>query len=374
MFRFGRFAQSLRRYRVLAIESSCDDSAVCLINRVENEPPILEDHLKLTMESAKDGGIIPIDALAHHLEKIAVVAQDVLNRNHRPKIDLVCATQGPGMFSSLAAGLQVGKGLAVAWNVPFLGVHHMLGHLLTPRFFPNGPKYPFLSLLISGGHTMLVFSKSITDHKVLANTIDNAAGNALDKCARHLGLEGNMLGKVLDEFTKSGDTAPLPAGLEFPLPLEKSHNGNIKTVAFSFAHFSSLIPREAKKHKFDPVAEQPEAFRRSLGIKIQAAVFDHIVRKVDLALKHLIASKELEPDQEIDFVCSGGVAANSVLRQKIQTLNSPLRLKMHFTPLQWCTDNALMIGWAGIEMYESGFRPDLEVIPVAKWPLDEFGS
>ncbi|PRT53603.1 tRNA N6-adenosine threonylcarbamoyltransferase, mitochondrial [Wickerhamiella sorbophila] len=378
MLRLGGFRRVVHRlsrpYNVLAMESSCDDSAVCLIDRLESGPKLV-DHRKSTLNSAKEGGIIPIDALAHHLQQLAPLVQSMLEENGRPKIDLVCATQGPGMFSSLAAGLQVAKGLAVAYNVPLIPVHHMLGHLLTPRFFTNGqsPTYPFLSLLVSGGHTMLVLSASVTSHRVLVDTIDIAVGNAVDKCARSLGLVGNMLGKELDEFCRTGDVAQIPDDLNFPLPLEK--RAAASSLAFSFAHYASIMPRVSKKFALDPLEEQPEEIRRAIGKRLQADIFHHISRKTTRALNQLVEDGVIPKTQSIDFVCAGGVAANSVLRSTLETLKSPVPLKLHFPHLEWCTDNALMIGWAGIEMYEAGIKNSgMAAVPLAKWPLSSFPS
>jgi len=368
--RIGRRAWGSRAYRVLAIESSCDDSAVCLIDRRPGAPPVLEDHLKATLNSAKDGGIIPIDAMAHHLEQMGVVVQQILAKNNHPKVDLVCATQGPGMYSSLAAGLQLAKGLALAWQVPLIPVHHMLGHLLTPRFFQkNGypePEFPFLSLLASGGHTMLVLSKSLYDHKILVDTIDNPVGNSLDKCARFLGMRGNMLGKELDDFVGDDSTIDfgvLPPKLDIPLALEREKKNVAK---FSFAHFASLMPRI--EHQFDlkTLADQPAMFRRALGARIQDAMFTHIIRKTRLALKGMDL-------HGMSLLCAGGVAANSRLRAQLVSQLEPLGVKVGFASLQWCTDNALMIGWAGIEAYEAfGVPPNsIAASPIAKWPLSE---
>lgn len=377
MFRNGLIARKIasrlcRSYRVLAIESSCDDSAVCLIERTPSGP-VLVDHRKRTMDSAQDGGIIPIDALAHHLQQIAPLVNEMLEIHNRPQIDLVCATQGPGMFSSLAAGLQVAKGLAVAYNVPLVPVHHMLGHLLTPRFFTNGqsPNYPFLSLLASGGHTCLVLSESISKHSVLVDTIDIAVGNAIDKCARSLGLVGNMLGKELDTFCQTGSVADLPADLNFPLPLEKRTQAT--SLAFSFAHYASLMPRIAKQYGLSPLEAQPEEVRRAIGLRLQTDVFRHISRKTSRALAKLVQDGVLQAGSSIDLVCAGGVAANSHLRRALADLAAPVTINLHFPKLEWCTDNALMIGWAGIEMHEASIKTrGLHAVPLAKWPLSEF--
>lgn len=356
-----RLAQR-RLYTVLAIESSCDDSCAALIDRRKGENPILLDHIKSTLNTSAEGGIIPIDALAHHLQQLGPVVNQLLERQGHPRIDLVCATQGPGMFSNLAAGLQIGKGVALGLNVPFIPVHHMLAHLLTPRFFTNGmhPKFPFASLLVSGGHTMLVASESLEKHHVLGDTIDIAVGNGLDKCARHLGLSGTMLGRELDRFTSE-----LPVEFpecDFPLPLEKKHNRTSSLPAFSFAHYASLMPRLG----LGPLPELSSPLRRGIGIKLQESMFAHIIKKVSLALNQCGLPIST-------LVCAGGVSANSRLRRALLDFGSSKELEVIFPDLKWCTDNALMIGWAGIEMFEAGWSPNLAASPVAKWPLNDIG-
>lgn len=364
--------RNARYYRVLAIESSCDDSAICILRR-EPDQVVLEAHEKVTLDSTKYGGIVPADAFAHHLRCIAPTISRMLDLARRPQIDLVCATSGPGMYSSLAAGLQVGKGLALGWNVPFIPVHHMLGHLLTPRALSSGkaPGYPFMSLLISGGHTMLVLSRSLYDHKILANSLDIAAGDALDKCARQLGMRGVMLGKELDKFTKDPKLGPLPDNFTVSLPLEKkSQLTRAKYLSFGFAHFESVFPQAEKKYGF-VLNEQQESVRRHFGIKMQEAIFEHVGRKIELVLEDEIRQGKISRGQRLDFVCSGGVAANSFLRARIQALDADLDIKFHFVDPKWCTDNALMIAWAGIELFEAGESPDLGAVPRAKWPLDQ---
>lgn len=363
-----------RNYHVLAIESSCDDSAVCLIERTKDGRNRLVDHKKRTLNSAEVGGIIPSDALVHHLQNIAPLVREIMHENKLEKADMVCATRGPGMYASLSAGLNVAKGLAVAWNVPFVGVHHMLGHLLTPRFFSNGetPQFPFLSLLASGGHTMLVLSSSVVEHRVLANTLDIAIGDSLDKCAREIKLKGNVLGKELEvaaeeylmkessrEFIIPQEKVEELQAIKFPKPLRNSSKRS-NEVAFSFAGFITSVKTVLAKY---PISNRDTQL--ILANSIQKAIMGHLVEKVRLAC-------EVNSIKDMDFVLAGGVAANSALRNMLSDNLKSYDLNFHFPEVKWCTDNALMIGWAGVELYESAhLETDISVMPVAKWPLAE---
>lgn len=380
----GSIAQKHRLYHVLAIESSCDDSAVCLIDRKEGpgEAPVLLDHRKLSLDSSHSGGIIPLDAVAHHLQSIPPLVQSLLEDNNIEKVDLVCATKGPGMFSSLSSGFHYAKGLSTAWKAPFVGVHHMLGHLLTPRFFSahKDPQFPFVSLLASGGHTMLVLSKGLYEHIVLADTIDVAIGNALDKCARQLGLKGTMLGKELEALVAKHEEPTIPPHTVsekfiFPTPLS-NRCGRKDLAAFSFASFTSSMTRLSELlYSGRPLSELEYQDRKELATRVQTAILRHVTSKCRLALLQAVSSKQVPSLDGIRFVCSGGVASNITLRDMLAQELADLNPTFYFPDPKWCTDNALMIGWAGIELYESGmWQTQLDELPIAKWPLSEFSS
>lgn len=302
------------------------------------------------------------------------------------------------MVGSLSAGLQLAKGLAIAWSVPLIGVHHMLGHILVSILSkPNPPKYPFLSLLCSGGHSILVLLKSINDHRIIINTMDIAAGDSLDKCARELGFKGNMLGKELEAYidsipstdkelfqaTNTSDRSLNDFGLKMTLPLKKAKHhqhrdkkddenpttilSSKEPIKFAFSGFLSSV-RGYKEHSGKELNEYTKQF---LAYKIQEMLFDHILDRINLALdRHSAAGDHLFKGVN-DFIFSGGVAANKRLRAK---LSEDLKYKgnFHFPSLELCTDNAIMIGIAGIEMFEElRLKSDLSVLPIRKWPLDE---
>lgn len=356
----------LRSYHVLAIETSCDDTAVALIERADSTSTRLKDHIKISLDNSKAGGIIPSDAQVHHMRQLPEIVTKLLKDNSLECVDLICATRGPGMFGCLSAGLNFAKGLSLAWKKPFVGVHHMLGHLLTPRFFTSGanPAFPFHSLLVSGGHTMLVESQDLLNHKVLANTIDIAVGDALDKCARELGLQGNMLGFELEKFCNMNDgsengRSTIPKDFRFPIALQ---NGKVYSeVSFSFAGYAS-----AMKRSVDSISQSGKEVlsiqdRVELGKRIQEAIFKHIAIQTDKAVK-------LHNSHVNKIVCSGGVASNQQLRSIL--LAQLPECEFCFTEPQWCTDNALMIGWAGIELYERGLTTKMDTVPRARWPLE----
>lgn len=363
--------KNVRQYHVLAIESSCDDSSVALIDRQPDRVSLI-DHQTESLDSATVGGIIPSDAKTHHQGHIGPIVQRMLEKHGNIKPSLVCATRGPGMMGSLSAGFNLAKGLALAWNVPLVGVHHMVGHLLTPRFFSNGqsPQFPFVSLLASGGHTMLVLSTSVVDHHVLANTVDIAVGDMLDKCGREIGIRGNMIGKEMEALVKNHDREALlrerPQDWKLPNPLQNQH-GRIDMCAFSFAAFISATKKILQSIDNNLTDHQ----QLVLAAEIQRAIFHHLVSKVGLSLRMAAQDGRISLDKPLDFVCSGGVASNGVLRSMLQEA-LPDNLVYHFPEPRWCTDNALMIGWAGIELWENhGLHTDFPALSRAKWPIDE---
>ncbi|QPG73261.1 hypothetical protein FOA43_000569 [Brettanomyces nanus] len=361
----------IRCYRVLAIESSCDDACVTLLDRFSmRESPRVVDELKKTLDSTSRGGVVPAEAARHNSKNISVLANEAIARNGwnapdtRP--DLVCATRGPGMLGSLSAGYQLALGLAVAWQVPIVGVNHMLGHLLMARLSTNGnhPSFPFLSLLVSGGHTICVLSHSLTEHEILVNTVDIAAGDALDKCGRELGFKGNMIGKEMDKFLDDHrEEWGQPAELELKEPmLNESHRKDV--MSYSFASFISQLRRSINKYHGGNIPED-DATRARMAYQLETAIFQHMITKIKLAIR----KRGLSIDE---FVCSGGVASNLMLRRMLKKQLKPLGItRFYFPDPQHCTDNATMIGWTGIELYEKGYTTDLCTTITRKWPIDE---
>lgn len=384
-----------RFYRILAIESSCDDSCVALLDRKDqNSQPQIIDEAKVTLNSAQVGGIIPTAAHEFHQMSIANLVQDFCHKHSlsaQSAPDLICVTRGPGMIGSLSASMQFAKGLAVAWNKPLVGVHHMLGHFLTVMLPSKEsasqlpPQYPFLSLLCSGGHTMLVLLRSLTKHQVIINTSDIAAGDSIDKCTRELGFVGNMLGPELEKYVAgidpdlkskfaSANTNTGPNAFDFKLRMPMrgpKHKKVPETIEFGFASFlSSITGYKTAKFGSEPMDSVTKQF---VAFKLQEVLFDHIINRINIAFaKHGKSGDGLFGHVK-DFVCSGGVAANKRLRQKLfNDLQSGSPLKFHFPDLKLCTDNATMIGNAGMYIFEQlRVKSNLNVLPIRKWPMDE---
>lgn len=406
------FFSHARLYRVLALESSCDDSCIALLERTKpNETPTIIDHAKKTLHSADVGGIMPTAAYTYHMATIGNMCREFCLKNGVSATsppDLICVTRGPGMAGSLSSSTEFAKGLSVAWGVPLVGVHHMLGHLLT-SFLPQlqtspqeqPPQFPFLSLLCSGGHTLLVLLKSVSEHEIIINVSDIAVGDSLDKCARELGMYGNMLGRELemfinnipqvekDEFEALNVDTRISNKYNFRLnlPFQTPKNGKLNEgkLQFAFAQFLSNIQEYKKKFY---VAESGSSefdakTKRMIAYKTQEYIFDHIIERINLSFKkHGIRNRQADGKFTgvKDFVCAGGVAANKRLREKLFTNlkfdeigDDPLQF--HFPDLALCTDNAIMIGLTGMEIFEKmHLKTDLSFTPLRKWPLNELTS
>ena len=302
------------------------------------------------------------------------------------------------MRSNLSVGLEMAKGLSLAWQVPLIGIHHMQAHLLTPRLVSSlacgeqrsfTPEFPFLSVLVSGGHSMLVKSASLTDHQLLASSVDIAMGDSLDKAARAIlpsdilqNANTTMYGKVLEQFAFPNGRAdyadyvpPMTRGEE--LVKRKSPWGwsitapfaNTRILELGFASIASTVERiVSQQQKRDstiiPIDERVHLARESMRV-----CFEHLASRTIIALEALRSQKT----RINTLVIGGGVAANQFL---ITVLRSFLQVRgfehvdIVAPPPSLCTDNAAMIGWAGIEMFEAGWRTDLGVLPLRKWTLD----
>ncbi|KAF3912364.1 hypothetical protein AA313_de0207526 [Arthrobotrys entomopaga] len=403
------YARSIHRdkrwFTVLGIESSCDDSSVAILNIPESGTPTLPFHGKVTADTTKYLGINPITAFQAHRRNLSPLIQSALPcLPNGCKPDIVAVTRGPGMISSLDVGLQTAKGLALAWGVPLVGVNHMQAHALTVRLCKaiegkglDNPRYPFLSLLVSGGHTMIVMSRSLTDHETLADTIDTAVGDCLDKVARVIipdeiikSMKDTNYGKMLEEFAFSGDPqlgyevskpdiigARLEEqyGWKLPIPLigtkKEGHRGLMK---FSFAGLRSSVDRlmETRKPTNGKAWTNLEE-RKALAREVMRRCWEHLASRVIMSLD-IMRRKDLTVGT---LVGSGGVASNKFLRQVLRKqldFHGHQNLELAFPPIEFCTDNAAMIAWTGYEMHKAGFESTMDIAPFRKWSLSPLGE
>lgn len=433
----------------MAIETSCDDTCVAILEKNKTGHARLHFNEKITSDNRAFQGVHPLVAVVSHTENLAPLIRKALRALPSPadadpsrevnsdgktvsvdgtprlRPDFVSVTRGPGMTSNLATGLNHAKGLAVSWDVPLLAVNHMQAHALTPRLVraleaqksglnltgedgtsdqsPHSPQFPFLSLLVSGGHTMLLHSRSLNDHAILADAMNIAVGDMLDKCARMIipaeilsveGSDSGMYGPMFEEFAFPGsrgssdyeyDYEP-PArradeiktfksgdGWSLTPPLARMGMGEVAASRFEFAGINGQVQQV--------MHDNPDLSvdgRRILAQATMTLVFEHLTTRLVSALQAnnpmRIPSTESESKGGIQtVVLSGGVASNKFLRHVVRSMLEARGfgyVEVVAPPVSLCTDNAAMIAWTGMEMYEDGWRSDLDILAIRKWPLD----
>ncbi len=417
------------RLQTLAIETSCDDTSVAVLTisadgGISNLRSRLLFHDKITANTHGYGGIHPIVALDSHRSELAglvqraiqAITQDCESNDSyggKTRPDFISVTRGPGMRSNLGVGIHTAKGLALAWNIPLVGVHHMQAHALTPRLCATldeewnpgtlEPRFPFLGLLVSGGHTMLIDSMSLTGHRILAESKDIAVGDYLDKAARAIVNEPTSpFGKALEDFAfplgadvfeyraprnrqQELERRPTKFGWSLGPPFAESQ-GREKTsrrMIYSFAGLLSTVTRltgqhtniiDAHQSKSRGVLVMEDAERRELAIEAQRVAFEHLGSRILLYLESLAKSSRYstQPAPKT-IVVSGGVASNKFLRRVLREMLDARgyeHVTLLFPPPALCTDNAAMIAWAGMEMFDAGYQSDLSIRPLRKWSMD----
>lgn len=339
---------------ILGIETSCDETAVAL---VRDDKTILAHTLYSQLEDHQVfGGVVPEIAARRHLEHLqALIQQTFRKANLSPeKIDGVAATCGPGLIGGLIVGVMVAKSIAAVHHKPFLAINHLIGHALTPRLTAN-LEFPYLLLLLSGGHCQLVIVKSAFDFKVLGTTQDDAVGECLDKCAKMLGL-AYPGGVAIEKAARQGN----PYRFSLPRPL-KGHREEGQDYNFSFSGLKSAVRREIEK-----LGEPSEQDKKDLCASLQQAISDVLQNRLQNAL--LFAQKAMFPLTAV--VVAGGVAANQFLRQNLEKTAALFSLPFIAPPVALCTDNGAMIAWAGIEKLRGSQVDTLEFKPRPRWPLE----
>ena len=339
---------------ILGIETSCDETAASLIT--ENEQGIsvvLSNIISSQVEIHKEfGGIVPELAARSHIEKIDRIVQKAIDDSGRniDEIDAVASTAGPGLIVCLSVGLSFGKAFASALNKPFIAVNHLEGHALSPKL-NSELNYPYLLLLISGGHSQFLNVQGLGKYKRLGTTIDDALGEAFDKTAKLLGIEFPG-GPQIEVLAKKGD----PNKYDLPKPIFNKGGCNL-----SFAGLKTAILRITKNIKTDQ-----EKF--DLAASFQKTVMEILYKKTKIAFKEF---KNINGNKNNTFVVAGGVAANKEIRETLEKLCAEENFKSTFPPISLCGDNAAMIAMAGLEKFKIEKFDNLDYPAKPRWELDE---
>jgi len=337
---------------VLGIETSCDETGLALVEYEAGELPRLLSqslHSQVQMHSAY-GGVVPELASRDHIRRTVPLVREVVDVAGVPigSIDVVAFTRGPGLSGALLVGAGIANSLGAALNRPTLGINHLEGHVLSPFLSSDPPAFPFVALLVSGGHTQLLRVGEVGDYALLGDTIDDAAGEAFDKSAKLLGL-GYPGGPALARMAEFGD----PAAFRLPRPLLRRGS-----LDFSFAGLKTAVRTHAMK--LDNTCTQARA---DLAASTQEAIVDVLVRKSLLALESVRSER---------LVVAGGVGANQLLRRRLNEECSKRQIRTHYPDLALCTDNGAMIALAGAMRLQAGkavTSTDYAFDVMPRWPL-----
>jgi N6-L-threonylcarbamoyladenine synthase len=322
---------------ILGIESSCDETGVAVVEIGKTKTPQLKSHALYSQIALHQpyGGVVPELASRAHIERISPLLEHVLQdaQLQANELDLVAYTRGPGLAGALLVGAGVAVSLAAALGKPVMGIHHLEGHLISPFLSEDDPpSFPFLCLLVSGGHTQLMNVKAMGSYELLGESIDDAAGEAFDKSAKLLGIDYPG-GAELSVLAKQGNAR----AFAFPRPLLHS-----KDLNFSFAGLKTSVLTQVQKLQNDLAPH-----RADIAASVQAAIVEVLVKKSQAALIQTGHDR---------MVIAGGVGANQALREGLSEMAQNMGVKLHFPPLQWCTDNGAMIAMAAAMRVASGIQ------------------
>ncbi|HEY5716941.1 MAG TPA: tRNA (adenosine(37)-N6)-threonylcarbamoyltransferase complex transferase subunit TsaD [Motiliproteus sp.] len=336
--------------RVLGIETSCDETGVALY---DSERGLLADLLYSQVPMhAEYGGVVPELASRDHIRKLIPLIREVMAKAGLAgqPADAIAYTAGPGLVGALMVGASVARALGVAWNVPVLGVHHMEGHLLAPMLEEQPPEFPFVALLVSGGHTQLVQVDGIGRYTLLGESLDDAAGEAFDKAAKMLGLAypgGPMIAKAA--------ALGQPGRFTFPRPMTDRPG-----LEFSFSGLKTFTLNTAENLKVDGVLSAQD--QADIACAFQEAVVSTLTLKCKRALEQTGLKR---------LVIAGGVSANRLLRERLEAMVQKRRSTLFYARPEFCTDNGAMIAYAGCQRLLAGQRDDLVIQARPRWPMSE---
>lgn len=332
--------------RVLGIETSCDETAVAVY---DSQQGLLADLLYSQVEMhAAYGGVVPELASRDHIRKITPLIRQVITDAGltHSNIDGIAYTAGPGLVGALLVGTSVARSLAWAWQVPAIAVHHMEGHLLAPMLENDPPPFPFIALLVSGGHTLLVQVNGIGEYQLMGQSLDDAAGEAFDKTAKLLGLRYPG-GPAVARLAEQGDTQRF----KFPRPMT-----NRPGLDFSFSGLKTFT-----RNTFE-ATDKSEQSKADVARAFQDAVVDTVTIKCRRALQQSGLKR---------LVISGGVSANLAMRAALQAMVEKQQAQLYFPRLEFCTDNGAMIAYAGLQRLQAGEFTGLAIEATPRWPLDQ---
>lgn len=342
---------------VLGIESSCDETAAAIVN---DKKEILGEALLSQEEHKAFGGVVPEIAARSHLEHIDGILEQCFAKTglKLSDVDAVAAASGPGLIGGVIVGVMTAKALAVALNKPFVAVNHLEGHALAARI-SNDVEFPYLLLLVSGGHCQILVVKDVDKYERLGTTIDDAAGEAFDKVAKMLGL-GYPGGPAVEKLAVAGNEQRFT----LPRPLIGSNDCNL-----SFSGLKTAVRKIIETYAPDgnlAHADIPAHDVADICACFQYTATDCLCRKLKKAITYF---KQAYP-QGKHLVVSGGVASNTYLRAKLKNLADENGLVFAAPPIRFCTDNGVMIAWAGLERFRKGLISPLDFKPRPRWPLD----
>ncbi len=350
---------------VIGIETSCDETAVAIVDDNKN---ILSNLVISQIEIHKEfGGVVPEIAARNHIEVIDKLINKALleAKIELADIDAVAVTAGPGLIGGLIVGIMMAKSIALALNKPIVAVNHLEGHILTPRL-TNDIEFPFLALLVSGGHCQILRATNIGEYKLIGETIDDALGECFDKVAQMIG-ESYPGGPIIEKLALDGDENKF----KFPKPLVDKDFEKKNIYNFSFSGLKTAVRRKIEELTGETFSLQSANLlslkeKRDICASFQKTVTNIIINRLTNVLTNhdnlFVESKKGQ------LIISGGVAANSYITQRLQDWAGE-DISIITPELQLCTDNAAMIAWAGIEKIKKGHADDLNFKPLAKWNL-----
>ncbi len=344
-----------KKLTFLGIETSCDETAASVVQENgDGTAKVLSNVVSSQIkEHKKFGGVVPEIAARAHVENIDFIVQEALNKSRKKIKDLdgVAATAGPGLIVCLYVGYNIGKSIATFGKKPFLPINHLEGHALSPSI-ENKISFPYLLLLISGGHSQFVIIKGLNKYRQIGTTIDDAVGEAFDKTAKMLDL-GYPGGPSVEKFAKLGNKN----SYNLPQPIINRAGCNL-----SFAGLKTDVLRKSKNIKSDQD-------KYNLAASFQETINKILLKKTEVAMKEF--RKEIQDNSQRAFVIAGGVAANETIRKNLGEISKKMNFKNIFPSKEYCGDNAAMIAWAGIQRYKKNLFGKKNDIVKSRWPLDD---